>query len=199
MKISFYFAFFFSVFGTVLGAPIPPKEPVLPNSMTDTRDARGDKNPNPKIKIKITLCDGKEIQGNFINPREKLQFTHTKDGIEYKKFLDWQELNSITIETWSMKPKKEEKEGKAFEFLPARVQIESKSGETFLKSDGIQDLGLLTIPIENQYGSTRIYGYWLDLRYKEGTWYSKLPKLAENQESRRECFAEVFRKINFGL
>ncbi len=179
--------------------PISPKEPSLPNFISESRDARGDKpSTNPasiRKNVAVTLCDGREVKGFLDFKNEGLTFAHVKDGISYKKKISWNELYSIRIESWEMKPKKEDKKGQPYDLIPARVRLQMKSGEKYIKETGVADFQFLNLTIENANGQAQLFTYWVDLRYPNGSWFSGLSLTGNSESQREDCLKDVVRSV----
>ena len=179
--------------------PNPPKEPTLPNFISETRDARGDKPssnaPVTRKNVSVTLCDGREVKGFLDLRNDGLQFSHTKEGIQYKKRIGWNELYSIRIESWELKPKTEDKKGIPFDLLPSRIRLQTKTGERYFKENGVADFQFLNLTIENANGQAQLFTYWVDLKYPNGTWFSGLPPLPGAETFREDCFKDVVRSV----
>ena len=95
---------------------------------------------------------------------------------------------------WQFQFLKNKKEGTQYKVFPEHVQIISKNNIVFmLKKEIPQKLSNFTI--HNEYGITNQFSYWIDVKYKNKTWFSKLPKVSGNY--RTECFGPVIKKIIF--
>ncbi|WP_411823600.1 hypothetical protein [Leptospira sp. 'Mane'] len=192
---------FFSLSLSLAAQPKLPKEPNLPNVIgsekKEDRDARGDTREQKTIVQNLTLCDGRTVRGEGTILTEGIQFIHVKDGIEYKKKLKMEEIESIRIETWELKQKKEEKKGISFEAMPKKIRIRARSGESYYKESGLADLKLLNLEIKNNNGAATLYSYWIDLRYPNGTWFSGLPAIKNDGLVRDDCLKDVVRLIEW--
>lgn len=181
--------------------PRAPKDPTLPTSPSegkkDDRDARGDLREKKTSVQTLTLCDGRTIRGEADGMGEGFQFSHLKDGIEYKKKLKWEEVESVKIDSWELKQKKEEKKGISFEARPKRVRIRTKNGEIFYKDTGLADINLLNLSVKNNNGTATLFSYWIDLKFPTGSWYSGLPPIKGESLIREECYKDVVRMIEW--
>jgi hypothetical protein len=181
--------------------PKPPREPSLPSIGSDDkkedRDARGDLREKRTAVQTLTLCDGRTIRGEAEGMGEGFQFTHLKEGIEYKKKLKWEEVESVKIDSWELKQKKEEKKGISYEAFPKRVRIRTKNGEIFYKDSGLADIKLLNLSVKNNNGTATVFSYWIDLKYPNGSWFSGLPHLKGDSLLREECYKDVVRMIEW--
>lgn len=198
----FVFTFsFFLGFGSLGGQPRLPKDPSLPNvpmeDKKEERNARGDSEKKETSVINLTLCDGRTIRGESANKSEAINFEHTKDGILYKKKLSYSELDSIKIDSWELKQKREDKKGISYDLLPKKIRIRTKSGEVFYKDTGLSDLKLLNFEIKNSNGTANLFSYWIDLKYPNGTWFSGLPSLKNDSGFREDCLKDVVRMIEW--
>jgi hypothetical protein len=190
-----------SSFHILSADPKAPKEPTPPTiggeEKKEDRDARGDLREKRTAVQILTLCDGRTIRGEAEGMGEGFQFSHLKDGIEYKKKLKWDEVESIKIDSWELKQKKEEKKGISFEAMPKRVRIRTRNGEIFYKDSGLADIKLLNLSVKNNNGMATVFSYWIDLQYPNGTWFSGLPKLKNETLVREECFKDVVRMMEW--
>ncbi|MDZ4725512.1 MAG: hypothetical protein SH817_05115 [Leptospira sp.] len=181
--------------------PKLPKDPTLPQmpveEKKDERDARGEIREKRTNVQTLTLCDGRTIRGEGEVLGEGFTLVHTKDGIEYRKKLKWEEIESIKIDSWELKQKKEEKKGISFEAFPKKVRIRTRNGEVFYKDTGLADLKLLNLSIKNNNGSANVFSYWIDLRYTNGSWFSGLPQMKGESLVREDCFKDVVRMIEW--
>ncbi len=181
--------------------PKPPKEPSLPlllgEEKKEDRDARGDLKEKRNSVQTLTLCDGRTLRGEAEGMGEGFTFQHLKDGIEYKKKLKWDEVESIKIDSWELKQKKEEKKGISFEAMPKRVRIRTRNGEVFYKESGLADIKLLNLTIKNNNGTATVFSYWIDLQYPSGAWFSGLPKLKNESMIREDCLKDVVRLMEW--
>ncbi len=188
-------------FNLLFSDPKPPKEPTSPTVGTEDkkedRDARGDVREKKTAVQSLTLCDGRTLRGEAEGMGEGFQFSHLKDGIEYKKKLKWDEVESIKIDSWELKQKKEEKKGISFEAVPKRVRIRTKNGEVYYKDSGLADIKLLNLSIKNNNGTATVFSYWIDLKYPNGSWFSGLPPLKGESLLREECYKDVVRMIEW--
>ncbi len=179
--------------------PKLPKEPLSPGfpgeEKKEDRDARGDT--KRSVVQTLTLCDGRTVRGETEGLGTGISFQHLRDGIEYKKTLKWEEVESVRIDSWELKQKKEEKKGISYEALPKKVRIRTRSGETFYKETGLSDLKLLNLVIQNQNGTANLFTYWIDLKFENGAWYSGLPALKKEGLVREDCLKDVVRMIEW--
>lgn len=197
---SIYFAFGFGLSGQKL-----PSQPTQPKSPDLDLDSRGEKKSekdtgtdanSKKRDIMIILCDGRKIQGKWEEKKTELTFFHLKDGIRYKKVIESKNLGSVKILSWTPGFNKQEKDGASYKYTPSKVELKTKKDEVFEKDQGLDGTDFLVLNLENQNGIATIYGLWMDLLFKDGSWYSKLPKL-EPEKERTECHKDVWREIVF--
>ena len=178
-----------------------PKEPSLPSvpneESKEPRTARGDKDSGESKVLNLTLCDGRTVRGESTSGSQTIFFEHTKDGILYKKKLSSNELDSIKIDSWELKLKREEKKGTTYEALPKKIRIRTKNGEVFYKETGLSDLKLLNIEIKNNNGETTLFTYWVDLKFPDGKWYSGLPDPKGDPLVREDCLKDVVRMMEW--
>lgn len=183
------------------GEPRIPKEPSLPSlpseETKEPRNARGDKDSGEPKVLNLTLCDGRTVRGESTSGSQSILFEHTKDGILYKKKLNVNELDSIKMDTWELKLKREEKKGTTYEVVPKKIRIRTKNGEVFYKETGVSDLKLLNIEIKNNNGETTLFTYWVDLKFPDGKWYSGLPATKGDPLVREDCLKDVVRMIEW--
>ncbi|TGM38098.1 hypothetical protein [Leptospira biflexa] len=188
-------------FSPSYGEPRMPKEPSLPSvpneESKEPRNARGDKDSGESKVLNLTLCDGRTVRGESTSGSQTIFFEHTKDGILYKKKLSSNELDSIKIDSWELKLKREEKKGTTYEALPKKIRIRTKNGEVFYKETGIGDLKLLNIEIKNNNGETTLFTYWVDLKFPDGKWYSGLPTIKADYLVREDCLKDVVRMMEW--
>ncbi len=183
--------------------PTPPKEPVL-TSEDDERNARGDKDKlNEKSeksqskvskKIQATLCDGRQVTGNWEGKAETIRFSHRKEGILYQKTLELNEIARLKILSWKAEFQKNESNGSTYKMLPAIVSIDTRSGEIFEKESGMDGTEFAILKVENSNGVATLYSMWIDLLYKDGTWYSGLRPVSPG-DLRTDCHKDVIREI----
>lgn len=178
-----------------------PKEPSLPDTnntpsekpqkvKTNNRNVRGE-HKGKSFDIKIVLCSSKELKGKINLPSDEIQFSHSKDGIQYKKNLKLQAIKSIHIINWNRQKLKQKSEGTVFQFFPNLLSIQTTDGEEYNTKD-VAKLPIHRLKIENNFGETFVYSYWLDLLDNSGKWDSGLSyKTPEN------CLNEVVKEINF--
>ncbi|EOQ89218.1 hypothetical protein LEP1GSC202_1806 [Leptospira yanagawae serovar Saopaulo str. Sao Paulo = ATCC 700523] len=190
-----------SFFSPAFGEPRIPKEPNLPTMPNDEskepRNARGEKESAESKVLNVTLCDGRTVRGESTSGSQTIHFEHTKDGILYKKKLNVNELDSIKIDSWEFKLKREEKKGTTYEVLPKKIRIRTKNGEVFYKETGLSDLKLLNIEIKNNNGETTVFTYWVDLKFPDGKWYSGLPMTKSDVSFREDCLKDVVKMIEW--
>lgn len=183
------------------GEPRIPKEPSLPSlpseETKEPRNARGDKDSGEPKVLNLTLCDGRTVRGESSSGSQSIFFEHTKDGILYKKKLNVNELDSIKMDTWELKLKREEKKGTTYDVVPKKIRIRTKNGEVFYKETGVSDLKLLNIEIKNNNGETTLFTYWVDLKFPDGKWYSGLPATKGDPLVREDCLKDVVRMIEW--
>ncbi|TGL22368.1 hypothetical protein EHQ46_06545 [Leptospira yanagawae] len=188
-------------FSPAFGEPRIPKEPNLPTMPNDEskepRNARGEKESAESKVLNVTLCDGRTVRGESTSGSQTIHFEHTKDGILYKKKLNVNELDSIKIDSWEFKLKREEKKGTTYEVLPKKIRIRTKNGEVFYKETGLSDLKLLNIEIKNNNGETTVFTYWVDLKFPDGKWYSGLPMTKSDVSFREDCLKDVVKMIEW--
>lgn len=188
-------------FSPTFGEPRMPKEPNLPSipneESKEPRNARGDKDSGDPKALNLTLCDGRTVRGESTSGSQTMFFEHTKDGILYKKKLTIAELDSIKIDSWELKLKREEKKGTTYEVIPKKIRIRTKNGEVFYKETGVSDLKLLNIEIKNNNGETTLFTYWVDLKFPDGKWYSGLPATKSDPLTREDCLKDVVRLIEW--
>lgn len=185
----------------ITGQPRIPKEPTLPNTpmedKKDDRNVRGDTTKKEYSVLTLTLCDGRTVRGESPNKQEVIQFEHTKDGILYKKKLNLSEIDSLKIDNWEFKQKREDKKGISYELVPKKIRIRTKTGETFYKETGLADLQLLSFEIKNSNGVANLFSYWVDLKYPNGSWYSGLATVKNESNGREDCLKDVVRMIEW--
>ncbi|EMY70825.1 hypothetical protein [Leptospira vanthielii] len=188
-------------FSPVLGEPRLPKEPNLPSlpmeESKEPRNARGEKDSTEPRVINLTLCDGRTVRGESSSGSQSMSFEHSKDGILYKKKLTVSELDSVRIDSWELKQKREEKKGITYEVVPKKIRIRTRNGEVFYKETGVSDLKLLNIEIKNNNGETTLFSYWVDLKYPDGKWYSGLPMIKQDQGTREDCLKDVVKMVEW--
>lgn len=198
------FKIFFSLYFVFLSAnsilPIePPKEPALPvveladKVNASKKETKKDKNVKT-ASVTVKLCDSRQVTGNIEYEKEEIFFQHTKDGIKYDKKLRITEIKQIRVMSWEFKKGKKVKDGTTYQVMPSKVQISTESSENFIVK-GLQDTEFLNLNISNQNGNAKLYTFWLDLQYENGSWFSKLPSISANE--REDCFADVIRTLQF--
>ncbi|MCC5813853.1 MAG: hypothetical protein JJT78_03790 [Leptospira sp.] len=202
----------FSFFSCAIFAQKNPKDPSLPKEpQVDGLDQRGEtdrtkgsqdskeskNNSNEKEqKLRVTLCDGRQIVGSWLEKNKEITFHHIRDGIRYQKTIQTNTIDKVRIQTWKAEIHKKENDGTAFKMLPNSVLIQLKSGESFQKDSGLQGTEYSVLKIKNENGSATVYSMWIDLLYKDGNWYSKLKKITP-EEDRTDCHKDVIREIQF--
>ena len=171
----------------------PPKETKTHSTKTkEERDTRGDK-PKKQISITLIFCDQREVKGQWTFPTEEIQFFHSKESIRYNKKIQLRDLESIEIETWSLRKVKTNVDGDIYKFLPKTITIKTLTQGVFF-SETPQQLPIYTIRLENNNGFTTFFSYWFDLK-KMGKWDSG--NNYENEQETKNCHKDVFRKLNF--
>ena len=177
----------------------PPKEPTVPSvelaDKVDTpkKDSKKDKN-TKSASVTVKLCDGRQVVGNIEYEKDEIFFQHLKDGIKYDKKMRITEIKQLKVLSWELKKGKKVKDGTTFQVSPSKVQITNNSAENFILK-GLQDTEFLNLNVSNQNGIAKLYTFWLDLQYENGTWFSKLPTV--NGIEREDCYADVIRIIQF--
>lgn len=173
--------------------PIPPNVELADKKEISKKDSKKEKNLK-STSIIAKLCDGRQVAGNIEYEKEELFFQHTKEGIKYDKKLRITDIKQIKIQSWELKKGKKVKDGTAYQAFPAKVLITNSSGENFLVK-GLQDTEFLNLNVSNQNGVAKLYTYWLDLLYDNGSWYSKLSTISGQE--REDCYPDVIRTIQF--
>lgn len=191
--------FFFSLFSYSTFAVEPPKEPTLPSvELADKMEApKKDSKKDKNIKtasVTAKLCDGRQVTGNIEYEKEEIFFQHLKDGIKYDKKMRITEIKQIKILSWDLKKGKKVKDGTTYQVLPAKVQITSASAENFIVK-GLQETEFQNLNISNQNGIAKLYTFWFDLQYENGSWFSKLSSISGTE--REDCHVDVIRTIQF--
>ncbi|MDV6234230.1 hypothetical protein CH379_001115 [Leptospira ellisii] len=179
--------------------PIPPSEP---NVSGDNRNQRGETSKQTgtgvdekgEKKVKLVLCDGREVEGYWKNPSLEFKFKHKKGGITYSKSLKLEELSKIRVLSWKLQPGNKRKEGTPYRAEPYQIQMVSFFGESFQKEPSPAG-EIQQIQLNNQFGETTLFFYWNDLQYENGQWYSGLKSFSG--EFRTDCHADVVREIQF--
>ncbi|MBK7058109.1 MAG: hypothetical protein KBF99_04535 [Leptospiraceae bacterium] len=177
----------------------PPKEPTAPSvelaDKVDTpkKDSKKDKN-TKSASVTVKLCDGRQVAGNIEYEKDEIFFQHLKDGIKYDKKMRIMEIKQLKVLSWELKKGKKVKDGTTFQISPSKVQITNNSAENFILK-GLQDTEFLNLNVSNQNGIAKLYTFWLDLQYENGTWFSKLSTV--NGIEREDCHADVIRVIQF--
>ena len=201
-RFFYLFIFILSISLQSQKLPTSPKEPTQPVLGTDNLDSRGEPDDSNKGKetkkrqITVNLCDGRKVSGNWAEKNTDIEFTHVREGIRYKKSLKTSEIQSVRLISWKADPNKQEKEGMSYKMLPSKVRIQIKSGEHFEKDKGLEGTEYSIITVENKNGSATLYTLWMDLLYKDESWYSKLDKFDIKLE-RTDCHPDVIREIQF--
>ena len=172
------------------------KEPDLPNepsSPDGERDSRGEtktKN-DKKIPIKLKLCDGREIQGEWDTTVSEFTFSHQKQRVHYTKSLKIADIALIKITSWRFVEQRSKQNGKNFKVVPEKVMITTKEGEKYYKKS-LNGTPFMELSLENKLGKTRMYTYWMDFLVDK-KWDSGLPYT--EQETRSECHPDVVTEI----
>ena len=162
-----------------------PKDPIPP--VVESVDKK-----DPSISVK--LCDGRFVEGNIDYEKEEIFFHHIKEGIKYEKKLKVTDIKQIKIQSWELRKGKKIKDGTAYQVYPQKIQITTTAGENF-SVKGLQDTEFLNLNVANQNGIAKLYTYWLDLLYDNGSWYSKLSSVSGQE--REDCHSDVIRVIQF--
>lgn len=182
-----------------------PKEPTLPTEPTingESRNPRGESGKQTgtgvdekgEKKVKVILCDGREVEGFWKNPPLEFKFKHKKNSITYSKSLKLEEISKFKIVSWKLKAGNKRKEGTPYKAEPYQIQMISFSGESFQKEPS-ETGEIQRILFNNQFGDATLFFYWNDLQYENNQWFSGLkPFLGEY---RTDCHADVIREIQF--
>ncbi|PJZ56952.1 hypothetical protein [Leptospira barantonii] len=200
-----WFVFFFLFSVVSLHSQKGPKEPTLPNEPTvgDSRNPRGETggkqggtgvDEKGEKKVKLILCDGRDVEGFWKNPPLEFKFQHKKSNITYSKSLKLEEVSKIKITGWKLKSSNKRKEGTPYKAEPYQIQMISFSGETFFKEPSPTG-EIQQIQFNNQFGDTTLFLYWNDLQYENGQWFSGLKPFMG--EFRTDCHPDVVREIQF--
>jgi hypothetical protein len=195
--LRFSMAIFIMAFS--LFAVEPPKEPTLPSvelaEKVDApkKDSKKDKSVKT-ISVTAKLCDSRQVTGNIDYEKEEIFFQHIKDGIKYDKKMRITEIKQIKIVSWELKKGKKVKDGITYQALPAKVQITTVSAENFIVK-GLQETEFQNLNISNQNGVAKLYTFWFDLQYENGSWFSKLSSISGTE--REDCHVDVIRTIQF--
>ncbi|TGK28203.1 hypothetical protein EHQ12_12740 [Leptospira gomenensis] len=179
--------------------PLPPSEPTVGG---DNRNQRGETSKETgtgvdekgEKKVKLILCDGRDVEGYWKNPSLEFKFQHKKGGITYSKSLKLEELSKIRVLSWKLKPGNKRKEGTPYRAEPYQIQMVSFSGESFQKEPSPTG-EIQQIRLNNQFGETTLFFYWNDLQYENGQWFSGLKPFFG--EFRTDCHTDVVREIQF--
>jgi hypothetical protein len=202
----------FSFFSCAILAQKNPKSPNLPKEpQVDDLDQRGEadnskgsqdskntKNNSQEneLKIRVTLCDGRQVVGKWLEKNKEITFHHIRDGIRYQKTIQTNSIDKVRIQSWKAELHKKENDGTAFKMLPNSVLIQLKNGESFQKDSGLQGTDYSVLKITNENGSATVYSMWIDLLYKDGNWYSKLKKITP-EDDRTDCHKDVIRELQY--
>lgn len=178
----------------------PPKEPIPPTvelmdkpSESSSKDHKKEKNLKTAA-VTVKLCDGRQVNGTIEYEKEIIFFQHIKDGIKYDKQMRITEIKQIKILSWELKKGKKVKDGYTYQTSPLKVQITGANAENF-QIKGLQDTEFLNLKVSNQNGIAKLYTYWMDLQYTNGSWYSKLSTISGTE--RDDCHSDVIRVIQF--
>jgi hypothetical protein len=176
----------------------PPKEPELPTlAKEDPKEARGESRDLRKWNLELILCDGRIVSGTWESVFKDIQFTHTKDGIQYKKSISMRNIDKIIIMTWRPENEKETSKGKQVQFNPSEIKIRDDAGGEFYRETSKDMDYLWKIEIQNVNGNATLYAYWVDLMTKDGKWFTGLPKSKEGIAERKDCYKDVIKEIKF--
>ena len=183
------------LFYTILYSIETPKEPTPPSIVED--DIKKDSKKEKKIhtvSVQVKLCDGRQLSGSVEYEKEELNIKHTKDGIQYEKKIRVSDLRQIKIYSWNLKKVKKNKEGTLFEVKPDKVMVQGIGEEKFF-IQGLSQTEFASLKLNNQNGIAKLFSYWSDLQYTNGSWYSKLSQT--NSLEREDCHPDVIRSILF--
>ncbi len=177
----------------------PPKEPIPPTvELAEKVDSpRKDSKKEKNVKtasVTVKLCDGRQVTGSIEYEKEEILFQHLRDGIKYDKKMRITEIKQIKILSWDLKKGKKVSDGITYRASPAKVQITNASVENFILK-GLQDTEFQNLNISNQNGIAKLYTFWFDLQYENGSWFSKLSSISGSE--REDCHADVIRTIQF--
>lgn len=194
-----YYSLLFFIFVFSIQSVEPPEEPTLPTvelaDKSNTSKKESKKSKTKKIQaVTVKLCDGRQVTGNIEYEQDEIFFQHNKDGIKYDKRMQVTEIKQIKIFSWESKKGKKAKDGFTYQFNPSKVQITNLNSENFIIK-GLSDTEFQNLNLTNQNGIAKLFTFWVDLQYDNGTWYSKLPLMSGTE--REECHSDVVRTIQF--
>ena len=174
--------------------PAEPKMPAVPSPADDnSRDVRGEKE-KQFLSLTVVFCDGREVEGNWKYSSKEITFSHTIDRINYSKTLKLSDLSRIRIESWQMEKNRTTPKGTSWKLAPHEVKIYTRGGQEYLRY-GLSDNEWQKISIDNRYGTTVLYSYWIDFLYNDGKWHSGMKY--RDDKPQKECLADVIREIRF--
>lgn len=165
-----------------------PKEPTLPQTPKVEKEKK-----RKSLSILLELCNHRKIEGFIYYQKDKIEFKHIREGIEFRKKLKLSEIKQIRILNWKFKKEKKTKYGRKYTMLPRKVEIITFQNQFFIM-EGLESTEFMSVEINNSYGKAKLYSFWIDLLKKNNTWYSKLPKV--DKDYREECHPDVIRSIH---
>lgn len=178
-------------------SPEDPRPPVLADPTNKENVEKSESKDPPakgkkRIRLNLKLCDGREVSGSFEYEKNELNIKHIKDGIPYEKKLKISEIKKMYIHSWEGKKEKKAKEGYTYRFEPSEMSVLSRDGDTF-KLKGSQFQEFQKIVLNNSFGTTTLYTFWIDLKHDTGSWYTGLPPFKGTE--REDCHPDSVRTI----
>ncbi len=172
----------------------PSSSPKKGNTLT-LKNSASQSQTNFTKQTQILLGDGRSVKGTIrIKVPDTIDIQHTKDGIQYTKSIQMEEVTSIELKNWKGKFIKRKSQGTIYSFEVVRYIIHLNGGQTLLRIGYFLPF-LREIVLTNSNGNVRLYSYWLDLYLKKGTWHTG-QKGAPNTEW-NVSHSDVIKKIIF--
>ena len=175
--------------------PDLPAEPKNP-SVEEKRDARGESKNSVTNEFAITavFCDAREVAGKWQSGEKEFTFSHVRDGISYSKTLKLSDIRLVRIVSWKLHKERPGKEGDTYRIFPYEVVITDAESVEYRKFS-LKGSGFLEMPLENRFGKTRLFSYWMDFLGTDGKWHTGMPAI--QGEIRNDCHKDVVKEIRF--
>ena len=148
-----------------------------------------------KKQIEVLLGDGRSVRGLVqLKVPPKIRVEHSIGGINYYKDIRMDDIDFIEVKAWKGRYLKRKPEGEVYRFEASRYVIHLRSGKSLVHRGDILPF-LRDFDLSNENGKVRLYSYWLDLRAKEGDWYTGLK--GNFGKERVLCHDSAIKKISF--
>ena len=145
--------------------PVTPSEPKSPAvetqnpGMKTTVKKKDEKVPKTKVRIKVFLGSGDELNGSIQAP-EKLKFKHYKGSLRYQKTIAVNDISLIEILSFKKNLIRKKGLSEFYEFKPSRIKILMKNKNQFYLNYLFKFLHRFEIKTAD--GTTTIYSFFAD-------------------------------------